>query len=230
MRDFKDSEKFDVVTMNPPYGGTEQESVKANFPQAFRSSETADLFIALITYRLKRHGRAGVVLPDGFLFGNDGAKLALKERLLKEFNLHTIIRLPGSVFSPYTLIATNLLFFDNTGTTKETWYYRVDLPEGYKAFSKTRPMLREHLADAAEWWTDRREIEDADGNPKAQRFTADQLIEGGYNLDLCGFPQQTTVVLSPEETIADYKTKRAELDAQIDAKIAQIEALLAVTE
>ena len=134
------------------------------------------------------------------------------------------------MFSPYTSIATNLLFFDNTGATKETWYYRVDLPEDYKAFSKTRPMLREHLADAAEWWMDRREIEDADGNPKAQRFTADQLIEGGYNLDLCGFPQQTTVVLSPEETIADYKTKRAELDAQIDAKIAQIEALLAVTE
>ena len=134
------------------------------------------------------------------------------------------------MFSPYTPIATNLLFFDNTGTTKETWYYRVDLPEGYKAFSKTRPMLREHLADAAEWWMDRREIEDADGNPKAQRFTAEQLTAGGYNLDLCGFPQQTTVVLSPEETIADYKIKRAELDAQIDAKIAQIEALLAVTE
>lgn len=230
VRDFKDSEKFDVVTMNPPYGGTEQDSVKANFPQAFRSSETADLFIALITYRLKRNGRAGVVLPDGFLFGNDGAKLALKERLLKEFNLHTIIRLPGSVFSPYTSIATNLLFFDNTGATKETWYYRVDLPDGYKAFSKTKPMLREHLEDAAKWWVDRREIGDADGNPKAQRFTADQLVEGGYNLDLCGFPQATTVVLSPEETIADYKTKRAELDGQIDAMIAQIEALLAVSE
>ena len=91
-------------------------------------------------------------------------------------------------------------------------------------------MLREHLASAAEWWMDRREIEDADGNPKAQRFTVEQLTAGGYNLDLCGFPQATSVVLSPEETIADYKTKRAELDAQIDAKIAQIEALLAVTE
>lgn len=201
-----------------------------NFPQAFRSSETADLFIALITYRLKRAGRAGVVLPDGFLFGNDGAKLALKERLIKEFNLHTIVRLPRSVFSPYTSIATNLLFFDNTGATKETWYYRVDLPEGYKAFSKTRPMLTAHLASAEEWWVDRQEIHDVDGNPKAQRFTADQIIATGYNLDLCGYPQATTVVLSPEDTIAEYKTKRAELDAQIDAKIAQIEALLAVTE
>lgn len=230
VRDFEENEKFDVITMNPPYGGTEQESVKSNFPQAFRSSETADLFIALITYRLKRNGRAGVVLPDGFLFGNDGAKLALKERLLKEFNLHTIIRLPGSVFSPYTSIATNLLFFDHTGPTKETWYYRVDLPEGYKAFSKTRPMLTEHLADAAAWWNDRQEISDTDGNPKAQRFTAEQLIHGGYNLDRCGFPQATTIVLSPEETIAEYKTKRAELDAQIDAKIAEIEALLEAAE
>lgn len=230
VRDFKEDEKFDVVTMNPPYGGTEQESVKANFPRAYRSSETADLFIALITYRLKRGGRAGVVLPDGFLFGNDGAKLALKERLITDFNLHTIIRLPGSVFSPYTSIATNLLFFDNTGSTEETWYYRVDLPGGYKAFSKTRPMLTEHLAGAAEWWSSRREIVDAEGNPKAQRFTAEQLIAGGYNLDRCGFPQTATVVLSPEETIAGYKTKRAQIDAQIDAKIAEIEALLAVTE
>lgn len=230
VRDFKDDEKFDVVVMNPPYGGAEQETVKANFPQAFRSSETADLFVALISYRLKRNGRAGVVLPDGFLFGNDGAKLALKERLLKEFNLHTIIRLPGSVFSPYTPIATNLLFFNNTGTTAETWYYRVGLPEGYKAFSKTRPMLTEHLAEVADWWADRREINDANGNPQAQRFTAEQLIEGGYNLDRCGFPQATTIVLSPEDTIADYKIKRAELDTKIDAKIAQIEALLAVTE
>lgn len=230
VRDFKDNEKFDVVTMNPPYGGTEQDSIKTNFPPAYRSSETADLFIALITYRLKRDGRAGVVLPDGFLFGSDAAKLALKERLLNDFNLHTIIRLPGSVFSPYTPIATNLLFFDNTGSTKETWYYRVDLPEGYKAFSKTRPMLTDHLASVAKWWVERIEINDADGNPKAQRFTADQLIEGGYNLDRCGFPQATTIILSPEDTIAEYKTKRTELDAQINAKIGQIEALLAVTE
>lgn len=230
VRDFKDDEKFDVVVMNPPYGGAEQEAVKANFPAQFRSSETADLFVALITYRLKKDGRAGVVLPDGFLFGNDGAKLALKERLIKEFNLHTIIRLPGSVFSPYTSIATNLLFFDNVGPTTDTWFYRVDLPEGYKAFSKTRPMLAEHLSGAAEWWSNREEIVDEDGNPKAKCFTAAELIAGGYNLDLCGFPQATTVVLSPEETIANYKTKRAELDAQIDAKIAQIEALLAVTE
>lgn len=230
VRDLKNDEKFDVVTMNPPYGGTEQASVKANFPQAFRSSETADLFVALITYRLKRGGRAGVVLPDGFLFGNDGAKVALKERLIKEFNLHTIIRLPGSVFSPYAAIATNLLFFEDAGATKETWFYRVDLPEGYKAFSKTRPILTEHLVAAAEWWLDRREINDADGNPKAQCFTAEQLIEGGYNLDRCGFPQVVSAVLSPEDTIAEYKSKRAELDAQIDSKIAQIEAMLEVVE
>ena len=228
VRDYKDNEKFDVILMNPPYGGKEQESVKANFPQNFRSSETADLFVALITYRLKKHGRAGVVLPDGFLFGNDNAKHNLKKRLLEEFNLHTIIRLPGSVFSPYTSIATNLLFFDADGPTNQTWFYRVDLPEGYKAFSKTRPLLSEHLAGAAEWWHDRREIIDAEGNPKAEVYTPEQIAAGDYNLDLCGFPQENQIILSPEETIADYKAKRAELDNQIDTKIAEIEALLAV--
>ncbi|MDK7198871.1 MULTISPECIES: HsdM family class I SAM-dependent methyltransferase [Corynebacterium] len=230
VREYKEHEKFKVIAMNPPYGGTEQEAVKANFPQAFRSSETADLFVALITYRLKKNGRAGVVLPDGFLFGSDGAKLALKERLIKEFNLHTIIRLPGSVFSPYTSIATNLLFFDKTHPTKDVWFYRVDKPEGYKNFSKTKPLLLEHLQPAMDWWGSRDEISDADGNPKAKRYSAQEIIEGGYNLDLCGFPQASIKVLSPAETIANYKTRRAELDAQIDAQIALIESFLAVKE
>lgn len=228
VRDYKEHEKFDVIAMNPPYGGTEQEGVKANFPQAFRSSETADLFVALITYRLKRDGRAGVVLPDGFLFGSDAVKLALKERLIKEFNLHTIIRLPGSVFAPYTSIATNLLFFDATHPTKDVWFYRVDKPEGYKNFSKTKPLKLEHLQSAIDWWGAREEISDADGNPKAKRYTAQEIIDGGYNLDLCGYPQATTEVLSPAETISNYKARRAELDAQIDEQIALIESLLAV--
>lgn len=230
VREYKEHEKFEVIAMNPPYGGTEQEAVKANFPQAFRSSETADLFVALITYRLMKNGRAGVVLPDGFLFGSDGVKLALKERLIKEFNLHTIIRLPGSVFSPYTSIATNLLFFDKTHPTKDVWFYRVDKPEGYKNFSKTKPLLLEHLQPAMDWWGSREEISNADGNPKAKRYSAQEIIDGGYNLDLCGFPQASTEVLSPEETIANYKTRRAKIDAQIDAQIALIESLLAVKE
>ena len=111
--EFKDSDKVDCIGMNPPYGGSTGMNAKLNFPMNMQSSETADLFIVLIMYRLKKMGRAGVIIPDGFLFGTDGAKLAIKQKLLREFNLHTVIRLPGSIFSPYTSIATNILFFDN---------------------------------------------------------------------------------------------------------------------
>ena len=122
----------------PPYGGSTEASVKGNFPMDMRSSETADLFMVLIMYRLKKDGRAAVIVPDGFLFGVDGAKLAIKTKMLREFNLHTIIRLPGSIFSPYTSIATNILFFNNEKApgssaqynTKDTWFYRLDMPEG----------------------------------------------------------------------------------------------------
>ena len=146
--DFTGKDKVDVIGMNPPYGGSTETSVKSNFPMEMRSSETADLFMVLIMYRLKAGGRAGVIVPDGFLFGTDGAKLAIKTKMLKDFNLHTIIRLPGSIFSPYTSIATNILFFDNERaedapegySTKGTWFYRLDMPEGYKHFSKTKSM------------------------------------------------------------------------------------------
>jgi type I restriction enzyme M protein len=113
VRDYKESDKFDIVVMNPPYGGTENTSVQINFPADLRSSETADLFLSVIMYRLKAHGRAAVILPDGFLFGT-GNKTAIKKKLLEEFNLHTIVRMPGSVFAPYTSITTNILFFDKS--------------------------------------------------------------------------------------------------------------------
>lgn len=140
VREYKDNEKFEVILMNPPYGGAEGEQIKNNFPADLRSSETADLFISLIMYRLKENGRAAVIIPDGFLFGLDNAKVAIKKKLFSEFNVHTIIRLPASVFAPYTSITTNIIFFDNTGTTKETYFYRLDMPEEYKHFSKTKPM------------------------------------------------------------------------------------------
>ena len=172
MSDFKESDKVDVIAMNPPYGGSTEASVKGNFPMDMRSSETADLFMVLIMYRLKRNGRAAVIVPDGFLFGVDGAKLAIKTKMLREFNLHTIIRLPGSIFSPYTSIATNILFFNNERAdgaseqyaTKETWFYRLDMPEGYKHFSKTKPMKLEHCKPIEEWWNDRKEIIVEEGN------------------------------------------------------------------
>ena len=162
---YTDGDKFDVVLMNPPYGGNEKADVKSHFPSDMRSSETADLFMVLIMYRLKKNGRAAVIVPDGFLFGADNTKIAIKTKLLRDFNLHTIIRLPGSIFAPYTSIATNILFFDNTSadgapegySTKETWFYRLDMPEGYKHFSKTKSMKSEHCNPIREWWkTERR--------------------------------------------------------------------------
>ena len=175
--------------MNPPYGGHEDASVKGYFPDDLASSETADLFMSVIMYRLKQNGRAAVILPDGFLFGNDNAKLGIKKKLLDSFNLHTIIRMPGSVFAPYTSITTNILFFDNTRPTESVWYYRLDMPEGYKHFSKTKPMKLEHFQPVIAWWDDRKEIVE-DGWDKAKKFSADEIRENNYNLDLCGFPMR----------------------------------------
>lgn len=225
--EYTDDEKFPVIVMNPPYGGTELEQIKKNFPADLRGSETADLFIALILYRLKFNGRAAVIIPDGFLFGTDGAKVELKKQLLKQFNLHTIIRLPQSVFSPYTSITTNILFFDKTKLTDKIWFYRVDMPEGYKHFSKTKPMLLEHFADCVEWWNNRREIQDAKSETfKAKAFTVDEIVNRGYDLDLCGYSSSDEEILSPVETIRDFQERRAALNSKIDSRLEKISALL----
>ena len=225
VRDYTEDEKYNVVIMNPPYGGSEKKTVQNNFPVDLRSSETADLFISVIMYRLKQNGRCAVILPDGFLFGTDNIKVSIKKRLLDEFNLHTIIRLPHDVFAPYTNITTNILFFDKTGETKETWIYRVDMPEGYKHFSKTRPMKFEHFNDTIEWWNNRKAIE-IDGFDKARLFSIDEIIENNYNLDLCGFPHEEEIILPPDELIANYQKERAELEAKIDNTLAEIKRIL----
>lgn len=218
---------FDVVLMNPPYGGKEQELIKANFPIALRSSETADLFMALIMYRLKPNGRAAVILPDGFLFGNDTAKLELKRKLLDDFNLHTVIRMPGSVFAPYTSITTNILFFENGKKTEGTWFYRMDMPEGYKHFSKTKPIQLKHFDPVVEWWNNRTEIE-FDSFPKAKYYTTQELKDLQFNFDQCGYPHEEEKILPPDELINDYKQRRKELDAQIDDKLKQICDILGI--
>lgn len=234
--DFKESDKVDVIGMNPPYGGSTEESVKSNFPMQYRSSETADLFIALIMFRLKAGGRAGVIIPDGFLFGTDGAKKAIKENLLRKFNLHTIIRLPGSIFSPYTSIATNILFFDNEVAdgckegfrTRETWFYRMDMPEGYKHFSKTKPMKLEHTHPIQEWWKDRKEIVNDEIGEKSRVFTAQELLDMDCNFDQCKFPKDEEEVLPPDELLRQYHERRNALDAKIDATLGKIQELLGI--
>jgi len=229
VREFKEEEKFDIILMNPPYGGTEQESVKINFPVDMRSSETADLFIALALYRLKKNGRAAIIIPDGFLFGTDTPKITLKKKLLEEYNLHTIIRMPSSVFAPYTSITTNILFFENTSPTEKVWFYRVDMPEGYKHFSKTKPMKLEHFDSCMHWWEDRVEIKDTETDTYTSRaYTVMELEDRGYDLDLCGYPTIEEEVLSPEETIRRFHEKRDTLNAKIDNRLAEIEKLLEI--
>jgi len=220
--DYTEDDQFDVILMNPPYGGSEKADVKNHFPADLASSETADLFMSVIMYRLKQNGRAAVILPDGFLFGTDNAKVSIKKKLLAEFNLHTVVRMPGSVFSPYTSITTNILFFDRTGLTKKTWFYRLDMPEGYKHFSKTKPMKLEHFAPVMEWWNNRQPLTE-DGSDKAKEFTVEQLTgDLGCNLDQCGYPHEEEEILNPLDLIQRYQEERASLNAEIDRVLAEI--------
>ena len=232
VREYEEDDKFDVILMNPPYGGTEKKSVQQNFPTELRDSETADLFMVEILYRLKQNGRVGIVLPDGFLFGTDNTKIAIKKKLMEECNLHTIIRLPGSIFAPYTPIATNLLFFDKTGSTKETWFYRMDLPEGYKAFSKTRPVELKHFSDVISWWNDRKEIKDDKNDEsltdtwKSKRLLINELKGFNYDLDQCGFPVKEEIILSPQETMKEVIEKRESIANEVDEKLKAIMSLI----
>ncbi|TAU07815.1 SAM-dependent DNA methyltransferase [Rhizobium ruizarguesonis] len=173
-------ERVDIVLTNPPFGGREEDGIENNFP-TFRTKETADLFLALIVRLLKDGGRAAVVLPDGSLFG-EGIKTRLKEHLLEECNLHTIVRLPNSVFKPYASIGTNLLFFEKGTPTKDIWYWEHRVPEGQKAYSMTKPIRQEHLQDCVDWWGGNARQGREEG-PQAWRVTLDEVKARGYNLD-----------------------------------------------
>jgi len=216
------NQRYDVIAANPPFGGTEEAGVENNFPADVRTRETADLFMALFMKILKPGGRAGVVLPDGFLAG-DGVKQRLKERLFNEFNLHTIVRLPKGVFSPYTDIRTNLLFFTKGGPTREVWFYDHPYPEGYKTYSKTRPMRESEFLPEKEWWGD-----EADGfasrveNDYAWRVSADEIRAAGYNLDLRNPNIGALDSKDPRELLEDFKVaakSSAAVREQLQAKL-----------
>ena len=232
VRDYEEDYKFDVILMNPPYGGTEKKSIQQNFPTELRNSETADLFMVEILYRLKQNGRVGIVLPDGFLFGQDNTKVAIKKKLLEECNLHTVIRLPGSIFAPYTSIATNLLFFDKNGSTTETWFYRMDIPDGYKAFSKTKPVTLDHFNCVIDWWNNREEIKDVKTDEsltetwKSKKYSIEEIIDLNYDLDQCGYPVEEEIILSPKETMNNFINKREELEKELDNKLNSIIKLI----
>jgi len=232
--DYTDEDKFDVILMNPPYGGHEDKSIQSFFPDDLASSETADLFLSVIMYRLKKNGRAAVVIPDSFLTGTDSAKVAIKKKLFSEFNVHTIIRLPNSCFAPYTPIATNLVFFENKGVTKKTWFYRYDLIKGQKFSMKKNPITLEKLGAIVEWWDKRVEIQDEKEDEsqrdswKAKEVSVEEIADNGYDLGFCNYPVEEIIVLSPEDTINAYITERDSLNAQIDRKLIEIKNMLGV--
>ncbi|WP_376697242.1 N-6 DNA methylase [Wenzhouxiangella sp. EGI_FJ10305] len=213
-------ERVDIVLTNPPFGGREEDGIEANFPQHFRTRETADLFLALIIRLLRPGGRAAVVLPDGSLFG-EGVKTRLKEHLLEECNLHTIVRLPNSVFRPYASIGTNLLFFEKGTPTQDIWFWEHQVPEGQKAYSMTRPIRLEHLDDCVEWWggperKGRKETE------RAWKVTAEEVKGRGYNLDIKNPHTVEEELGDPEILLEELSSTEAEVAALRD----QLKAIL----
>ena len=192
-------DRVDVILTNPPFGGKEEVGIESNFPRQYQTRETADLFLALIMRLLRHNGRAAVVLPDGTLFG-EGVKTRLKEALLAEFNLHTIVRLPNSVFKPYASIGTNLFFFEKSTPTQDIWFYEHRVPQGQKAYSMTKPIRLEHLAPCTDWWGGA-EREGRVETEVAWRVSADTVKDRGYNLDFKNPHVTAEVEHHPEELL-----------------------------
>ena len=215
------SDRVDIVLTNPPFGGREEDGIESNFPAHFRTRETADLFLALIIRLLKPGGRAAVVLPDGTLFG-EGIKTRLKEHLMEDCNLHTIVRLPNSVFRPYASIGTNLLFFEKGAPTKDIWFWEHRVPEGQKAYSMTKPIRLEHLQGCMDWWggKDRKGREEG---PQAWRVSAEDIKARNYNLDIKNPTSITEDHGNPEALLADLNETEAETNRLRD----QLKAILA---
>jgi type I restriction enzyme M protein len=177
LSEYRQSDRVDVIVANPPFGGVVSNNNENNFPQTYRTKESADLFLILMIHLLKDGGRAAIVLPDGSLTG-DGVKQRIRQKLLEDCNLHTIIRLPNSVFQPYASVAANLLFFTKGEPTKNIWYYEHQLPEGYKAYSKTKPIQMIEFSSLKDWWHNRVE------NEQAWQISIETIKENGYNLDI----------------------------------------------
>jgi type I restriction enzyme M protein len=224
LKEIGDKDRFDVIMTNPPFGGEEEAGIQLNFPEATRASETALLFLQFLMRSLKPGGRCGMVVPNGTLFG-DGVSARIKEQLLKNFNLHTIVRLPNGVFSPYTSINTNLLFFERSGPTTEIWYYEHTLPEGVKNYTKTRPMQFEEFAPLIEWWQARAE------NERAWKISASDVLrydESGVlfsvNLDVKNPSRAADLEHLPPEQLAESIMAKERL---IETLMDEIKSLLA---
>jgi type I restriction enzyme M protein len=222
LRDWGPKERVDVVATNPPFGGMEEDGIESNYPAEFRTRETADLFLVLLMKLLKPGGRAGLVLPDGTLFG-EGVKTRIKEALLTECNLHTIVRLPNGVFNPYTGIRTNLLFFTKGAPTREVWYYEHPYPPGAKSYNKGKPIRIEEFEAERAWWG-----EESDGfqsrveNAQAWRVSIDQIKAGNFNLDLKNPHSSDTGPGDVDHLLPEYEkllTRIADTRGQLKAQL-----------
>ncbi|WP_069335782.1 HsdM family class I SAM-dependent methyltransferase [Sphingobium yanoikuyae] len=218
---WEQKDRVDVVLSNPPFGGKEEDGIESNFPPQFRTRETADLFLALIIRLLRKGGVGAVVLPDGSLFG-EGVKTRLKEHLLEECNLHTIVRLPNSVFRPYASIGTNLLFFEKGEPTKEVWYYEHQVPAGQKAYSMTKPIRLEHFQSCMDWWGGANREGRVEG-PQAWKVSIEDIKARGYNLDIKNPHSEAEDHGDPEELLRELDAVEAEAANLRD----QLKAILA---
>jgi type I restriction enzyme M protein len=197
LRDYGKNDQVDVIITNPPFGGVEEDGIENNFPVEFRTKETADLFLVLVMELLKDGGRAAILLPDGTLFG-EGVKTKIKKKMLEEFNLHTIIRLPKTVFAPYTNIASNILFLTKGEPTNEIWYFEHKLPDGVKAYNKTKPMRLEEFDVERNWWLKRHESQ------QSWKVSVQDIVKNGYNLDVKNPNIPLEVHDDPEELLEKY--------------------------
>lgn len=209
LSNFTEKHRVNVILANPPFGGIVANNNENNFPQSFRTKESADLFLILMIHLLKNEGRAGIVLPDGSLTG-DGVKQRIREKLLKDCNLHTIIRLPNSVFQPYATVATNLLFFEKGKSTKDIWYYEHRLPEGQKAYNKTKPIQIKEFEPIKKWWNKRKESE------VAWKVNIKTIIERNYDLD----------IKNPTKQVEEHEYNTQELMQLLDKSFAKSNNLL----
>jgi type I restriction enzyme M protein len=221
-KDYGEKDRVNVIVTNPPFGGLEEDGIENNFPSHYRTRETADLFMALILRLLRNNGRAAVVLPDSFLFG-EGMKSRLKQALLEEANLHTILRLPNGVFAPYTGIKTNILFFTKGISTKDVWFYEHPYPAGVTNYNKTRPMKFEEFETEIAWWGD-----EADGfrarveTEQAWKVSAEDLAARGYNFDLKNPHVGEATRHDPDQLLAEYAATQKEIGTLQD----QLKAIL----
>ena len=229
LTDIGERDRVDVILTNPPFGGEEEKGIQGNFPEDKQTSETALLFLQLIMRKLRRSqtasrpARAAVVVPNGTLFG-DGVCARIKEELLKEFNLHTIVRLPNGVFAPYTGISTNILFFDRSGPSREVWYYEQPLPEGRKNYTKTAPIQFEEFADCIKWWDQPGPGSKRKENGQAWKVPAAELLANGCNLDRKNPRAKEDIThLPPSQLAADILKK----EQRITEIMGNIQKLLA---